>query len=129
MTRPPDAHPVLVVDDDEAVRSGMLGLLRAAGYDAEGYASGAALLAGADPACAHCALLDIHLDDTDGFTLGETLHGTAPHLPLIFITADTDPALDGRARLVGAITLLRKPVDPDCLMALIDAIPLPGPPP
>jgi FixJ family two-component response regulator len=125
MTPPPDAFPVLVVDDDDAVRSGVLGLLHAAGYAAEGYASGAALLAGADPACAHCAVLDVHLQDADGFALGAHLHDAAPCLPLIFITADTDPALDGRARLVGAITLMRKPVDPDCLMALIESIPPP----
>ncbi len=129
MTRPPEAvAPVLVVDDDEAVRTAMLGLLRSAGYEAEGYASGAALLAGADLAGAHCAVLDIHLGDADGFALGASLRRCAPHLQLIFITGDPDPALDGRARTVGALVLMRKPVDPECLLALIDAIPHPGRP-
>lgn len=128
MTRQPEAaSPVLVVDDDEAVRTGMLWLLRAAGYEAEGYASGAALLAGADPAGAHCAVLDIHLGDADGLALGASLRRAAPRLQLIFITGDADPSLDGRARTAGALALMRKPVDPECLLALIDAIPLPGP--
>lgn len=123
--QPEAAHPVLVVDDDETVRSAMLGLLRAAGYAAEGYGSAVAALAGADPACAHCAVLDIHLGGSDGFTLGERLRGAAPRLPLIFITGDADPGLDRRASRAGAISLMRKPVDPDCLLALIDAIPPP----
>ncbi|WP_296947888.1 response regulator [uncultured Massilia sp.] len=129
MTPPPEAaSPVLVVDDDEAVRTGVLWLLRAAGYEAEGYASGAALLAGADPAGAHCAVLDIHLDDADGFALGTSLRRSAPQLQLIFITGDADPSLDGRARGAGALALMRKPVDPECLLALIDSIPQRGAP-
>jgi len=124
MTRAADALlRILVVDDDDAVRVAMLNLLTAAGYAAEGFGDGAALLAAADPGLAHCALLDIHLGDGDGFTLGERLRAGAPQLPLIFITGDEDPRLDERARQAGALTLMRKPVDPDCLLALIDALP------
>ena len=45
MIAQPDGQTVLVVDDDDTVRAGMLGLLRAAGYAAEGYPSAAAALA------------------------------------------------------------------------------------
>jgi FixJ family two-component response regulator len=131
MNLPPDApYRILVVDDDDAVRAAMLDLLAAAGYAAEGFGDGAALLAAADPGLAHCALLDIHLDEGDihgdGFALGARLLAGAPRLPLIFITGDEDPRLDERARAAGALTLMRKPVDADCLLALIDAIPPPG---
>lgn len=124
MTPQPElARPVLVVDDDAAVRTAMLCLLQAAGYAAESYASGAAALAGASPDGAHCAVLDIHLGDIDGFTLGRSLRVAAPGLPLIFITGDGDPGLSARAGLLGALGLMRKPVDPDGLLALIDSIP------
>jgi FixJ family two-component response regulator len=124
MTRAPDApHRILVVDDDEAVRVAMLNLLTSAGYAPEGFGDGAALLAAADPGLAHCAVLDIHLGDGDGFTLGERLRASAPQLPLIFITGDEDPRLDERARRAGALVLMRKPVDADGLLALIDALP------
>ena len=116
-------RPVLVVDDDETVRAAMLGLLRAAGYPAQGYASAGAVLAAGDPGRAHCAVLDIHLGESDGFALGERLRGIAPRLPVIFITGDDDPALARRASLAGALSLMRKPVDADCLLALIDTIP------
>lgn len=116
-------HRVLVVDDDDAVREAMLNLLTAAGYAAEGFGDGATLLAAAHAHLAHCAVLDIHLNDGDGFTLAERLRAGAPHLPLIFITGDEDPRLDERAGRAGALSLMRKPVDADCLLALIDAIP------
>lgn len=114
---------VLVVDDDDAVRGGLIALLEAAGYASHGYADGGAALAGVDAARLHCAVLDIHIGVPDGFALCAGLRARAPALPVIFISGDTDPALDRRAELTGALGLLRKPVDPDCLLALIDALP------
>jgi FixJ family two-component response regulator len=117
------AAPVLVVDDDAGVRMGLVGLLQAAGYRADGYADAAGALAGADPAAALCALLDIHIGVPDGFALGACLRSVAPSLPILFISGDDDPALAARAARAGALGLLHKPVDADCLLALIDALP------
>jgi FixJ family two-component response regulator len=126
MTAPPEAgQTVLVVDDDDTVRTAMLALLRAAGYAAQGYPGAAGLLAGADPVHARCAVLDIHIGEPDGFALRERLRALAPRLPVIFVSGDDDPALARRAGAAGALALLHKPVDADCLLALIDAIPAP----
>ncbi|MFS2027468.1 response regulator [Massilia sp. GER05] len=125
IAQPDGSQTVLVVDDDDTVRAGMLGLLRAAGYAAQGYPSAAAALDACDPVRAHCAVLDIHIGEPDGFALRESLRALAPSLPVIFITGDDDPALVRRASVVGALTLLLKPVDADCLLALIDSIPMP----
>ena len=126
MTAPPDTGPtVLVVDDDDTVRAGMVGLLRAAGYAPEGFPGAAAALDACDPARVRCAVLDIHIGEPDGFALCARLRVLAPRLPVIFITGDDDPALVHRAGRVGALSLLHKPVDADCLLALIDAIPAP----
>jgi FixJ family two-component response regulator len=125
IAQPDDGQTVLVVDDDDTVRTGMLGLLRAAGYEPLGYPSAAAALDGCDPVRVHCAVLDIHIGEPDGFALRESLRALAPGLPVIFITGDDDPALVHRADSVGALTLLLKPVDADCLLALIDSIPVP----
>ncbi|PQO93971.1 two-component system response regulator [Massilia phosphatilytica] len=123
IAQPDGSQTVLVVDDDDTVRAGMLGLLRAAGYGALGYPSAAAALGSCDPVGVHCAVLDIHIGEPDGFALRESLRALAPSLPVIFITGDDDPALVHRAGRVGALSLLHKPVDADCLLALIDAIP------
>ena len=123
IAQPDGNQTVLVVDDDDTVRTGMLGLLRAAGYAAQGYHSAAAALDACDPLRAHCAVLDIHIGEPDGFALRERLRARAPRLPVIFITGDGDPALAQRAASAGALSLLYKPVDADCLLALIDAIP------
>lgn len=120
----PAAVPaVLVVDDDDLVRAGLLGLLNAAGYAASGFPDAAAVLAGADPQGTHCAVLDIHIGVPDGFALGAWLRLCVPGLPLIFISGDDDPALARRATASGALGLLHKPVDADRLLALIDALP------
>jgi FixJ family two-component response regulator len=123
IAQPDGSQPVLVVDDDDTVRTGMLGLLRAAGYAALGYPSAAAALDACDPVRVHCAVLDIHIGEPDGFALRESLRALAPRLPVIFVTGDDDPALARRAAAVGALSLLLKPVDADCLLALIDALP------
>lgn len=119
-----DGPAVLVVDDDDAVRGGLIALLEAAGYAAHGYADAASALAGVDAARLHCAVLDIHIGVPDGFALCAGLRAHAPALPVIFISGDTDPALDRRTELAGALGFLRKPVDPDCLLALIDSLPV-----
>jgi FixJ family two-component response regulator len=118
---------VLVVDDDDTVRAALLALLDAAGYTALGYPDAATALAGVDATRMRCALLDIHIGVPDGFGLCTRLRRRAPDLPVIFITGDTDPALVARANLAGAHGFLLKPVDADCLLALIDALP-PAPP-
>jgi FixJ family two-component response regulator len=124
MTAPPETgQTVLVVDDDDTVRAGMVGLLRAAGYAPLGYPGAAAALDACDPARVRCAVLDIHIGEPDGLGLCARLRLLAPRLPVIFITGDDDPALARRADLAGALALLHKPVDADCLLALIDAIP------
>jgi FixJ family two-component response regulator len=129
MTAPPETgQTVLVVDDDDTVRAGMVGLLRAAGYAPVGYPGAAAALDACDPARVRCAVLDIHIGEPDGFGLCARLRLLAPRLPVIFITGDDDPALAQRANLAGALSLLHKPVDADCLLALIDAIPAPPAP-
>jgi FixJ family two-component response regulator len=114
---------VLVVDDDATVRAGMVALLHAAGYAARGFPGAAAVLDGFDAVHARCAVLDIHIGEPDGFALRDCLCALAPRLPVIFITGDIDPALAARAAGAGALALLHKPVDADCLLALIDAIP------
>jgi FixJ family two-component response regulator len=119
---------VLVVDDDATVRAGMVALLHAAGYAARGYPGAAAVLDGFDPVHVRCAVLDIHIGEPDGFALRASLRALAPRLPVIFITGDIDPALAARADAADALALLHKPVDADCLLALIDAIPAPPEP-
>ncbi len=71
-----DVH-VLVVDDQEAVRSSVAEILRAAGYlvsEAGDVASGLAVLAAAPVAV---VVLDLRLPDADGMDLLDAMESTA----------------------------------------------------
>lgn len=62
-------------------------------------------------------LLDVMMPNMDGFELARQLrsHPQASKIPLIFITALSDPGAQIRALELGAINFVSKPIDPDLL--------------
>jgi FixJ family two-component response regulator len=116
--------PIALVDDDLSVRRALPRLLRSAGYEPRGFASGRELLDSGFADRAACLVLDIHLEGMSGFELLESLRASGSRVPAIFITAHDDPAARERARRAGASAYLRKPFDAGVLIdALAAAIP------
>lgn len=115
---------ICVVDDDDAVRHAMLNLLEAAGYRAQGFASGEAFLAWPRPAGIGLALFDVKLGGIDGFTLRERCVARGlpfgAGIPLLFVSGHGERALEERAARAGAQAMLRKPVDPELLLAHVE---------
>lgn len=110
---------VIVIDDDESVRESLPDLLRELGYAVQSFASAEAFLESdlvADPGC---LILDIALPGMKGPELQDELARRGVTIPIVFITANRDPAV--RARLVarGAAEVLFKPFSDT---ALLDAI-------
>lgn len=62
-------------------------------------------------------LLDVMMPNMDGFELARHLrsHPQASRIPLIFITALTDPTAQMRALELGAVNFVSKPIDPEVL--------------
>ncbi len=115
---------VFVVDDDAAVRKGLVRLLKSAGYHAQPFASADEFLAGwqKNPAPG-CVLLDLMLPGMDGLQLQRALQGSPHTIPIIFITGHGDIPASVRAMKAGAIDFLTKPFrDDDLLRAVDDAI-------
>lgn len=101
----------------------MLGrLLRLADYDVIGFASGEAFLASLSgqklPAC---AILDIHMPGLSGFDVHARMRAAHPGIPVVFITASDDVALERSAQELGATRLLRKPFTGDALLEAVGA--------
>jgi FixJ family two-component response regulator len=111
---------ISIVDDDVAVREMLVSLTRSFGYDAVGFASGEEFLASADFVRFTCAITDIHMPGMSGFELQERLQERNESLPVIMITARTEPDLERRALSSGAIGLLRKPLDVEMLAGCIE---------
>ena len=62
-------------------------------------------------------LLDVMMPNMDGFELASQLrsHPRASHIPLIFITAMTEPEAQQRGLELGAVDFVSKPIDPHML--------------
>ena len=113
---------ILIVEDDKRIIAALNVRLRARGYDV--CAAYDATLA-MTQAMAHepdLALLDISMPGGDGFIVAERLRAAAPtaHIPIIFITALSQPELRERAKEMGAFAFLQKPIEDDELVAKID---------
>jgi FixJ family two-component response regulator len=112
---------VFVVDDDPAVRKGLVRLLKSAGYRAQPFASADEFLAGwlPDPAPG-CLLLDLMLPGTDGLQLQQRLQSARQEIPIIFITGHGDIPASVRAMKAGAVDFLTKPFEDAALLRAVD---------
>ena len=116
-------NPVIhVVDDDESVRTGVVRLLQAAGFEARGYASaGEFLLGRSDRNAPGCVVLDVRMPGPSGLDLQEALARLEVPLPIVFLTGHGDIPMSVRAMKAGAVDFLAKPVSRDTLLASVRA--------
>lgn len=111
----------LVVENDPAVRLGMVALLESwgvAAFEAAGPAAARAILdeAGIAP---DIVLADLHLDaEADGLDVIAEIRARHGPVPAILITADRSDGVAARAR-AGAVSLLQKPIRPPRLRAML----------
>jgi len=112
MTETPLIH---VVDDDESLRTSMLRLLGAAGFEARGYASTGEFLLQAPPDRPGCILLDLRMPGPSGLELQAALQRQGVALPVVFLTGHGDVASSVRAMQAGAVDFLTKPVTRETL--------------
>ena len=105
----PNRNLVLVVDDDLGTRKGVKRLLRQYGYDSVLFPSAEALRNYDDFDAACCLVLDINLDRESGIELRHRLKASGISLPVIYITANDNPAVRTAALASGCIAYLTKP--------------------
>ena len=110
-----EAPLIHVVDDDASLRTSLLRLLRAAGFEACGYGSTGEFLLRPLPDRPGCVLLDLRMPGPSGLELQEALRRQGVPLPVIFLTGHADVASSVRAMQAGAVDFLTKPVRRDTL--------------
>jgi FixJ family two-component response regulator len=108
-----------VVDDDESLRTSLLRLLGAAGFEACGYTSAGDFLLQPPPDRPGCVLLDVRMPGPSGLDLQVALQRQGVALPIIFLTGYADVPSSVRAMKAGAVDFLAKPVE---RAALFDAL-------
>ena len=118
-TRMAAGHLISIVDDDSSMRDALVGLFRSLGYDARGFASAEDFLACDDLKRFSCAITDIQMPGMNGFELKRMLDERHT-LPVIMITARSEPDLREKAMSSGAACFLRKPFDTETLVDCLE---------
>jgi FixJ family two-component response regulator len=111
---------IAVVDDDEALCSSLVDLMRSIGYRAEPFATAEAFLMSPNRFGLHCIIADVHMPGMGGLNLLQALREQGISTPVVLITALTDQHLDEEAASRGALCLLRKPFEMSSLLDHID---------
>lgn len=112
---------VLIVDDDESVRTAIGRLMHAAGLAAETFASAEALLRRGCQGLRGCLILDVRLPGMSGLELQAHLAQSGLALPVIFVTAHDDEEAREQAMRAGAQAFIQKPFDEDVLLSAVRA--------
>ena len=110
---------VHVVDDDGSLRTALIRLLSAAGFEVRGYASTGDFLLQPAPDRPGCIVLDIRMPGPSGLDLQEALRRQDVLLPVVFLTGHADVASSVKAMKAGAVDFLTKPVERDTLLEAI----------
>lgn len=110
---------VLLVEDDATVADVMCGLLTTRGHEVVHAAHALAALREISAGDFDVGLLDLDLPGLSGFELAQHLRNQGYTLPLLAVTARTDPDLQQQVEAAGIGGFLRKPVTGELLVEAI----------
>jgi FixJ family two-component response regulator len=112
---------IVIVDDDESVRSALEGLMKAVGLTARSFPSAEEYLESGQHRQTACLIADIRMPGMSGLELQARLNAEQCRIPTIFITAHGDTKMRMQAMRDGAVEFLAKPFDDDVLLEHIRA--------
>jgi FixJ family two-component response regulator len=110
---------VVIVDDDEEVRTSLEELMLSAGIDAACFGSPRDLLETALPERPGCLVLDVRMPGASGLDLQHHLASTGNAKPIVFLTGHGDIPMSVQAMKAGAVDFLTKPFRDQ---SLLDAV-------
>lgn len=107
---------VYVVDDDEAVRRYLSGLLESIGLAVECYASAGEFLESYEPHRPGCAVVDLRMPGMSGLQLQKKLVDDDTQIQVIFLTGHGDIDVAVQAMKAGAYDFVEKPFNNELLL-------------
>ena len=113
---------VYVVDDDEAVRRFLRGLIGSIGLRVKTYASAQEFLDGYEAGSPGCLLLDIRMPDMSGLELQAELRRREIDIPVIILTGHGDVKVAVHAMKAGAVDFIEKPFNNELLLHAIQKV-------
>jgi FixJ family two-component response regulator len=107
---------VFIVDDDDAVRHFLSGLIESVELRVEAFASARDFLEAYEPGRPGCLVLDVRMPGMSGLELQRELVEQAIDLPVIILTGHGNVQLAVHAMQAGAIDFVEKPFDNELLL-------------
>jgi FixJ family two-component response regulator len=111
---------MVIVDDDDALRTSLDNLLRSVGFRAHGFSSAEAFLRSNQVHDTACLILDVRMPGMNGLELQHQIAAANWQIPIIFITSHVDDEAQAQALAAGAVAFLYKPCREDDLLQAID---------
>ena len=111
---------LIVVDDDEEVRTALRRLLRSMGHAVRVFASAEEYEASS--AAADCLIVDLRMPGLNGFELLERLRQRGSSVPVVFITGDGGPSPSDTTARAGTLTLAKPFDEGDLVVAISRAV-------
>jgi FixJ family two-component response regulator len=110
---------VVIVDDDQSIRSATRDLLKAAGFSTATFEDAESFLQSASTATTACLVADMRMPGMTGLELYQRLVASGHDIPTVIITAHPEELTHARAREVGVSCYLSKPFAPDDLIECV----------
>jgi two-component system response regulator AtoC len=107
---------ILVIDDDQEIRTSLSAVLDTLGYLSETVATGDEGLTAIDTGAYDLVLCDLRLPGLSGL---DVLKQKSSPAPLILMTAYGNPEIVGQAVQAGAFDYISKPINPDDLIFIL----------
>lgn len=116
-----EALRVLVIDDDDVFGDLTCAVLEAAGIEARALTRPTEAIEIILDYRPDLVLLDVHMPEVNGMELAQVLrqHESCRDLPILFLSAETDPERQAAALDIGVDGFLTKPVDHAYLIAAV----------
>ena len=114
---------IFIIDDDEAVRASIQGLLKSVGLRSQAFPSAQDFLRSKPADGPGCLVLDVKLPGISGLELQNELARGGVQIPIVFITGHGDIPTSVKAMKSGAVEFLTKPFgDQELLGAIQQAL-------
>jgi len=112
---------ISIIDDDKSIRGATDRLVRSLGFEPHTFASAEEFLQSPHLYDSACVIADVRMPGMSGISLQELLIERGHNLPIIFITAFPESAVQTRALEAGAIAFLSKPFEGKMLIRCLSA--------
>lgn len=121
MTSQGNSKLIAIVDDDDSIRTALVGLLKSAELPAQSFASAEEFLESGQQRQIACLIADIRMPGMSGLELQAHLNSQHCRIPIIFITAHGDEKMRMQALRAGAVEFMAKPFDDEELLESVRA--------